>query len=31
MYTDPTDPLTREAMDRMGDVLWSSEAKWDEQ
>jgi len=22
IYTDPTDPLTREAVDAMGDLLW---------
>jgi hypothetical protein len=22
IYTDPTDPLTREAVDRIGGLLW---------
>jgi integrase len=26
IYTDPTDPLTREATDRIGELLWPAEA-----
>jgi integrase len=26
IYTDPTDPLTREAADRIGELLWPAEA-----
>jgi integrase len=25
IYTDPTDPLTREAADRIGELLWPGE------
>lgn len=30
IYTDPTDPLTHEAMSRMGDLLWSDDDQDDE-
>jgi integrase len=29
IYTDPTDPLTREATDRIGELLWPAEAPSD--